>query len=82
MGETESLDGNRAGDILSRAKVFAGKVFHLKNFQFLTYAKVREVHGYFDGSKAKPSEGATAEEVKKWKKEVARNILLTALDSN
>ena len=56
----------------------------MRKFQFLTYAEVREVEGYFDGSITKPGEDASEEEKKKWKKGdcIARNILLTALDYN
>ncbi len=78
MNPSEVLDGIRAGDTLGRVKVFAWK------FQFLTYAEAIEVVGYFDGTEVKPIEGASAEELKKWKKGdgLARNILLTALDYN
>ena len=84
MSVLENLDGIRADGLQSRVKVFTGKDFHLWKFQFLTYAEVREVEGYFDGSIAKPGEDASEDEKKKWKKGdgVARNILLTALDYN
>ena len=84
MSGTENLDGIRADSLQSRVKIFTGKDFHLWKFQFLTYAEVREVEGYFNGSEPKPGEDATEEEKKKWKKgdSVARNILLTALDYN
>ena len=84
MSGTENLDGIRADSLHSRVKIFTGKDFHLWKFQFLTYAEVREVEGYFNGSEPKPGEDASEEEKKKWKKgdSVARNILLTALDYN
>ena len=84
MSGSEILDGIRAEGSLGRAKVFTGKDFHLWKFQFLTFAEVREVDGYFDGSVTKPGEDASEEEKRKWKKGdgVARNILLSALDYN
>jgi hypothetical protein len=84
MSNTENLDGIRADSLQSRVKIFTGKDFHLWKFQFLTYAEVREVDGYFNGREPKPGDDATEEEKKKWKKgdSVARNILLTALDYN
>ena len=68
MNGSEILDGIRAEGSLGRVKVFTGKDFHLWKFQFLTYAEVREVEGYFDGSITKPGEYASEEEKKKWKK--------------
>ena len=65
MSVLENLDGIKADGLQSRVKVFTGKDFHLWKFQFLTYAEVREVEGYFDGSIAKPGEDASEDEKKK-----------------
>ena len=59
MSGTENLDGIKADSLQSRVKIFTGKDFHLWKFQFLTYAEVREVEGYFNGSEPKPGEDAT-----------------------
>ena len=74
-------DGMRAGSA-HKVKMFTGKDFHLWKFQFMMYAKNREVDGFLNGTEVKPVDEATIEEKKRWKKgdSMARTILLTAID--
>jgi hypothetical protein len=59
MSGTENLDGIGADGLRSELKFSREKIFICGNSEFLTYAEVREVEGYFNGSEPKPGEDAS-----------------------